>query len=173
MYFDEEAWLLSTTAGVGETVPAYIVVVNLTETGTITGWNLHILGAFRGGFPGNPVEVQTFLRGGGINYWVNPGYDEGWIGFDVSFAVPHPVTAVTVLADLEVVVPDEIPIDYYTWGGWLELYNLNGNPVHGLSNNVRGGTMPPFDFRLACINCEYPPIGTEQHSWGAIKGLFR
>jgi hypothetical protein len=170
LYYDEGATLMSADLAVGETAHLYLVATRLSATGVISGWFSEVFFAVQSGAN---VPLTSGIRGDGINGWIEDPWGPGTVGFDVVFATPFPVTENTVLADVELAVTDPAPIAVYGMGTFGILRELDGGGDHYVTPHHRYDPMPPHTFYMACVNCAYPPVGTEGRTWGQVKGIYR
>ena len=176
-YFDEAGTTTSTTAAIGETVTAYLVLTNLNFTEEAVGWHVYGIGvAPFAGYPFDPIwpfAVFTWsLRHGGVDAGGGFGTDNllNWV---VSYAEPVLIDGTTVLADLQIYVPDAQNWGIYDFSGYLSL-DLNGGGTQGLGASTYPiQTMLPSLWLPATINSDHEPVSETRLSWGSVKGLYR
>jgi len=159
IYFDLEATVAVTTAGLGDVVQAYLVGTNLSQSGDIDYWGAHVCpdqGAHVGGIPY-----------GSYNYATNMPGDPCWSCIALQPDPPLPAQEITLLASLEInIVDGSIPIGLFLGGE--DRYRINGFldefPLHPSSGSP---SLP-----VATINGDVP-VPVEMGTWGSVKSMFR
>ena len=168
IYFDADATVVSTTAAAGETVQAYLIATNPSQSGEITWWQGVVYPEFD---PNGPPDGLAWVSGeptnGGFNYAMNmPGMGD-WSCMAGSFTTPLLFQPITVLANLSIyILDDTAPILLFAacryWDGeWAEDTGVPFYPSSGSSS-----------LPVATINGD-APVAVEGARWGSVKSLYR
>ncbi len=168
IYFDTDATVVSTTAAAWETVQAYLIATNISQSGEITWWHGHVYPEFD---PMGPPDGIAWVSGdptnGGFNYSMNmPGMGD-WSCLASSFTTPLLIQPITVLANLTIqVFDDTLPIRLFAscqfWNGeWAE---ETGIPLYPSSGS---DSLP-----MATINGD-APVAVDCLEWSSIKTMYR
>lgn len=162
IYFDTDATVVSTTAVTGDTVEAYLIATNLTQTGDIGIWSA-------GMCPGSGlVQIYGTPTHGGFNYSMNMPGDSCWSCLAFSFDTPLPVGNIVILANLEIEIYDDLePVNIYLHADCSYGTFDGGDEEFPLYVSSGSSVLP-----VATIN-GVAPVGVESFEWDSIKAMYR
>ncbi len=164
VYFDQGATQVAVTVPVGESVDAYLIATNPSQTGTLALWEASVGPSGPGYIVGEPYN--------GFNMLTNmPG--SGHVSFAVGMDVPNPdLESITILAVLEITVLEEGPVGIFV-GGWSYdwPYYRPNDFYHGPDTTLYPSS-GSSSFPVAMINGA-APVAIDEQSWGGVKSLFR
>jgi hypothetical protein len=177
VYFDEQGEINSVAVPVGSTVSAYLVATRVTADGFADGFwaGPLIVDLVEEWIPdpemGPGLPFTATSRVAGTNTWDPSDWPDNWIGFNVAFFEPYPISESIVLADLEVYIEVVAPVGVFLAEGEGGLYV--GDDFHLLATHFPPlNTIPPFIYFVASVNGQ-APVGATDRTWTEVRGLYR
>ncbi len=164
VYFDEGATQVSAAVPNGESISAYLIATNPSQTGTLALWEASVALSEGGALSGEPLN--GFNMGG-----TTPG--DYHVSFAVGMHTPYPeLQPIMILANLTIEVLSEGPINIYVGGYTFDwpMYRPN-DMYHGPDTTLFRSSGSPV-LPVAVINGENP-LANEVQLWDGIKSLYR